>query len=54
MRNEFDSLGNIFSDELWALLEDCWKLSMEERPKIDEVIHRMEAIVTGASPSVAG
>ncbi|KIK53708.1 hypothetical protein GYMLUDRAFT_49241 [Collybiopsis luxurians FD-317 M1] len=28
-------------DHIWALLEDCWRTLASERPKIDEVIDRM-------------
>ncbi|KAJ3710941.1 kinase-like domain-containing protein [Lentinula raphanica] len=29
-------------DQLWKLLEDCWKTNASERPKIHEVIQRMD------------
>ncbi|KAF5352122.1 hypothetical protein D9757_013277 [Collybiopsis confluens] len=29
-------------DQIWAILEDCWKTTALERPKIDEIIERMD------------
>ena len=43
-REEHDPQGILFDDELWSLIERCWDLPIK-RPKIDEVVERMEAIV---------
>ncbi|KAJ3745599.1 kinase-like domain-containing protein [Lentinula detonsa] len=29
-------------DQVWGLLEDCWKTTASERPKIDEIIKKMD------------
>ncbi|KAJ3790444.1 kinase-like domain-containing protein [Lentinula aff. detonsa] len=29
-------------DQIWVLLEDCWKTTASERPKIDEIIKKMD------------
>ncbi|KAJ4473806.1 kinase-like domain-containing protein [Lentinula aciculospora] len=40
--NESRILQRGLDEQLWFLLEDCWRTTASERPKIDEIIQRMD------------
>ncbi|KDQ18547.1 hypothetical protein BOTBODRAFT_514797 [Botryobasidium botryosum FD-172 SS1] len=44
-RKEYAKLNVLFSDKLWSFLERCWHPEPEKRPKIEEVVSTMEAII---------
>jgi len=37
------------SDGMWALIQDCWKRNPEERPTMDDVLQRLEAMEAAGS-----
>ncbi|KDQ16965.1 hypothetical protein BOTBODRAFT_144306 [Botryobasidium botryosum FD-172 SS1] len=49
-RNEYAKLNILFSDELWSFLERCWHREPEKRPKIEEVVSTMEAVICEETP----
>ena len=39
--NEPRVIQRRLDDIIWTLMEDCWRAKAADRPKIDEVIERM-------------
>jgi len=42
--------GAQFTDELWEILELCWKPRSSDRPSVDTVLQRLEGVVRPPGP----
>ncbi|KAF5351141.1 hypothetical protein D9756_008335 [Leucocoprinus leucothites] len=46
--------GEELTDELWRLLEDCWNYEPNDRPSLNEVLRRLEEMMTPAGGQLPG